>query len=219
MLSLYQICSMQVDPKCHPKGWRVYRRYECCYRKLSFKACQMNHADCLNVVVSRIPRMALVAARFRSLDVLKRLPLNQLDDDTLTSCINVCSDLHCVDYLHSFVKNRDCWLVLKCGKKFLRNAIYMAIRYGWSVDYGNFLSVNGRFNHLLYIVNYCQYDCLSVTIMKTIMSNCTNFSICYFLVKWLFYHEDVDTDFMELTLSASDTALHALRTLTFHTYQ
>jgi len=218
MLTLYQIASMQVKPACHPKGWRVYRRADCCYKKAPFKACQMNHVDCLRIVDSKVPRMVKTAARFNSYEVLERLPIDVLDDDTLVECINRCSNLQCVDLLHSRIKERDHRLVLKCGRKFLRNAIYMAVRYGWSLEFGEYLALHKRFDHLLYIIEYCQYDLLSDKITQLILCQCTNYSICFFLVKWLFNHENV---VLTSILDVSDTALHAIRTVTwtFHSLQ
>lgn len=222
MLTLYQIASMQVKPACHPKGWRVYRRADCCYKKKApFKACQMNHVDCLRIVNSKVPRMAKTAARFGSYDVLERLPLGILDEDTLVECINQCSNLQCVDLLHSRIKDRDHRLVLKCGRKFLRNAIYMAVRYGWSLEFGEYLAAHKRFDHLLFIIDYGDFNLLNETIAQLILSQCTNFPICYMLVKWLCNHEHYFFAVEELPfiIDVSNTALHAIRTMTWTFHQ
>jgi hypothetical protein len=79
------------------------------------------------------------------------------------------------------------------------------------------LALHKRFDHLLFIIKYCQYDLLSYNITQLILCQCTNYSICYFLVKWLFNHENVQIN----VPNVSDTALHAIRTVTwtFHSLQ
>jgi len=216
MLTLYQLCSLVLQSKemLHPSGFEVYKLQDCCQAFKPVKACQSGHIHCIPNAfdTKHLKKMICIAARFGHDDVLKHLDVGFLKEKKLLNqkdilkALSVSSTLHCVDYLHSFVTKADATLTLRCGKHHLKTAIYFSLRYGWCEQYGEYLAANNRFNALLTVVESWGYTQINNEIVNLCFKNCTNFNICYKLIKLLIPFINAD-DYLP---HASEEARHAV---------
>lgn len=103
--------------------------------------------------------------------------------DIILDAMQETSDVNYVRVLYEFVQEQDSRLVMRCGKRRLSTAVFLASRHGWTIHYGEHLARHRRFNQLLIIFSKYNYNVLSYYIVTKVAYHCTSFDVCYKLFK------------------------------------